>query len=101
MVLSGASTYSGGTNLNAGTLTVNSARALGAGNVTVNAGILRTQAQPINVTGNYLQTGGTLQLNVAGGNPGQYDTVNVGGNASLGGTLRCLLGALSPSRATS
>jgi fibronectin-binding autotransporter adhesin len=96
LVLAGASTYSGGTNLDAGTLTVNSARALGAGNLTVNAGILRTQAQPINVTGNYVQTGGTLQLNVAGGSPGQYDTVNVGGNASLGGTLQLLSGGFVP-----
>jgi outer membrane autotransporter protein len=96
LVLAGASTYSGGTNLDAGTLTVNSARALGAGNLTVNAGILRTEAQPINVTGNYVQTGGTLQLNVAGGNPGQYDTVNVGGNASLGGTLQLLAGGFVP-----
>ena len=96
LVLAGLNTYSGGTNLNAGTLTVNSARALGAGNVTVNAGILRTQAQPINVTGNYVQTGGTLQLNVAGGSPGQYDTVNVGGNAKLGGTLQLLSGGFVP-----
>ena len=96
LVLAGASTYRGGTNLDAGTLTVNSARALGAGNLTVNAGILRTQAQPINVTGNYVQTGGTLQLNVAGGSPGQYDTVSVGGNASLGGTLQLLSGGFVP-----
>ena len=96
LVLAGASTYSGGTNLDAGTLTVNSARALGAGNLTVNAGILRTLAQPINVTGNYVQTGGTLQFNVAGGSPGQYDTVNVGGNASLGGTLQLLSGGFVP-----
>src|SRR5271169_5515287 len=32
--------------------------------------------------------GGTLQLNVAGPASGQYDVLNVGGNASLNGTLR-------------
>ena len=64
--------------------------------MTVNAGILWTQAQPINVTGNYVQTGGTLQLNVAGGSPGQYDTVNVSGNAKLGGTLQLLSGGFVP-----
>ena len=101
LVLAGASTYRGGTNLDAGTLTLNSARALGAGNLTVNAGILRTQAQPINVTGNYVQTGGTLQLNVAGGSPGHYDTVSVGGTLALGAPCNCFLAALSPNRATS
>jgi len=29
-----------------------------------------------------------LQLQVAGANLGQYDTLNVGGNAALGGTLQ-------------
>jgi outer membrane autotransporter protein len=91
VVLAGLNTYSGGTNLNAGTLTVNSAQALGIGNVTVNAGILRADPQPINVKGNYVQgAAGTLQLNVAGAGPGQYDTLNVAGNANLGGTLQLL-----------
>ena len=90
-VLSGINTYSGGTIVNAGTLTVNSAQALGLGAVEVNGGILRADPQPINVLGNYTQNaGGTLQLQVAGANPGQYDTLNVGGNAALGGTLQLL-----------
>jgi outer membrane autotransporter protein len=91
LVLSGANTYQGGTVLNAGTLTVNGAQALGLGNVTVNGGVLRADPQPINVKGNYTQGAvGTLQLQVAGANPGQYDTLNVGGNASLGGTLQLI-----------
>ena len=55
------------------------------------AGILKADPQPINVKGNYTQNaGGTLQLQVAGANPGQYDTLNVGGNAALGGTLQLI-----------
>ena len=57
----------------------------------VNGGILNADPQPINVKGNYTQNaGGTLQLQVAGANPGQYDTLNVGGNAALGGTLQLI-----------
>jgi outer membrane autotransporter protein len=70
-------------------LTVNNPQALGFGNVVVNGGILNTVSQPINVKGNYTQNvGGTLQLTLAGPNPGQYDFLNVGGHAVLGGTLQ-------------
>jgi outer membrane autotransporter protein len=90
-ILSGANTYSGGTVVELGTLVVDSPQALGTGNVTVNGGILATDPQPINVKGNYTQNaGGTLQLNVAGGDSGQYDTLNVGGSATLGGTLKLI-----------
>jgi autotransporter-associated beta strand protein len=90
-ILSGVNTYSGGTLVNAGTLTVNNSQALGLGNVRVNGGILRADPQPINVKGNYTQNaGGTLQLQVAGASTGLYDFLNVGGNASLAGTLQLL-----------
>ena len=90
-ILTGINTYTGGTVLNAGTLTVNSAQALGLGNVVVNGGTLNADPQLINVKGNYTQNaGGTLQLQVAGANPGQYDSLNVGGNAALGGTLQLI-----------
>ena len=90
-ILSGANTYSGGTVIELGTLVVDNPQALGTGNVTVNGGTLAADPQPINVKGNYTQNaGGTLQLNVAGGDPGQYDTLNVGGNAALGGTLKLI-----------
>ena len=90
-VLSGTNTYTGGTVVNAGTLTVNNPQALGLGDVVVNGGILRADPQPINVKGNYTQNaGGTLQLQVAGANAGQYDTLNIGGNAALGGTLQLI-----------
>ena len=91
VILNGLNTYSGGTILSHGVLTVGGPQALGLGNVVVNGGILRADPQPINVNGNYTQTaGGTLQLHVAGANPGQYDTLNVAGNAALGGTLQLI-----------
>jgi outer membrane autotransporter protein len=90
-ILSGRNTYSGGTIIDLGTLLVNNPQALGTGNVTVNGGILGADPQPINVLGNYTQnSAGTLQLNVAGRAPGQFDVLNVAGNASLNGTLRLL-----------
>jgi autotransporter-associated beta strand protein len=90
-VLGGANTYLGGTIIKNGTLLVNNSQALGLGNVVVNGGVLGADPQPINVKGNYTQNaGGTLQLQVAGANPGQYDTLNVGGNATLGGTLQLI-----------
>jgi autotransporter-associated beta strand protein len=74
VILEGDNAYSGGTVLNAGTLVINSAKALGLGNVVVNGGVLRADPQPINVKGNYTQnTGGTLQLVWEAG-PGQYDS---------------------------
>jgi len=88
LTLAGTNSYSGGTVLNAGTLVVNGPQALGLGNVQVNAGILRADPQPINVAGNYTQTGGTLQLQIAGA--GQYDFLHVSGNANLGGTLQLI-----------
>jgi outer membrane autotransporter protein len=90
-IIGGTNTYSGGTIINNGTLLVNNAQALGIGDVTVNGGVLGADPRPINVKGNYTQNaGGTLQLNLAGPNSGQYDFLNVGGNASLAGTLRLL-----------
>jgi autotransporter-associated beta strand protein len=91
VVLGGINTYSGGTIINLGTLLVDSAQALGTGDVTVNGGVLAADPQPINVLGNYTQNaGGTLQLSVAGANPGQYDTLAVMGNAALNGTLQLI-----------
>jgi outer membrane autotransporter protein len=76
---------------------VNSVQALGVGDVVVNGGILTTDPQPINVLGNYTQNaGGTLQLQVAGANPGQYDTLHVTGNATLGGTLQLISSVFQP-----
>ena len=91
VVLSGKNTYSGGTAIDLGTLIVANAQALGTGNVAVIGGVLAADRQPINVAGNYTQfAGGTLQLKVAGADPGQYDSLNIGGNAALGGTLQLI-----------
>jgi outer membrane autotransporter protein len=89
LTLAGDNTYSGGTTIDAGTLIVSSAQALGLGNVVVNGGILKTNSQPINVQGAYTQNaGGTLQLSLGGSAPGQYDVLNVAGRAALDGTLQ-------------
>ena len=90
-ILSGRNTYRGGTVIDLGTLLVGNAQALGTGDVTVNGGVLAADPQPINVLGNYTQNaGGTLQLNIAGPASGQFDVLNVAGNAALNGTLRLL-----------
>jgi YVTN family beta-propeller protein/autotransporter-associated beta strand protein len=91
LTLSGQNTFLGGTLVKAGTLVVNSAQALGLGNVVLQGGVLKSDPQPINVAGNYVQNGGgTLQLTLRGTAPGQYDTLNVAGHAALDGTLQLL-----------
>jgi fibronectin-binding autotransporter adhesin len=91
LTLSGSNSYSGGTELDSGTLVVDNASALGTGDVTVTGGILTADPQPINVQGNYFQgPNGTLQLVIAGASLGQYDYLNVTGNATLGGTLQLI-----------
>jgi outer membrane autotransporter protein len=97
VILAGDNNYSGGTVVQSGTLVVDNAAALGTGNVTVNSAILATEVRPINVLANYAQNaGGTLQLRVAGANVGQYDSLNVRGNAILGGTLQLISAGFAP-----
>jgi len=109
--LIGASTYTGGTTINAGVLGVGNSHALGNGSVTLNGGRLDTEAEtgflpPLtinvgnNAGANYTQNGGTLLLEVTGNSPasmtqaeagtgGNYDTlVSSGGAAILGGTVQ-------------
>jgi T5SS/PEP-CTERM-associated repeat protein/autotransporter-associated beta strand protein len=97
-ILTGTNTYSGGTTIEDGVLVAGvsipgqaTSFALGTGDVFLNGGTLRTPSLDpviINVGGNYIQgRGGTLALGVAGINGAQYDHVQVGGNASLNGTL--------------
>jgi outer membrane autotransporter protein len=89
LTLTGANTYSGGTIVDSGNLIVDNAQALGTGDLIVNGGVLSADPQTINVLRNYTQNaGGTLQLNIAGRAAGQFDVLNVSGNAALDGTLR-------------
>ncbi len=77
LVLSGANTYSGGTTLSAGTLTLGNNSALGTGSFTINGGTLagtggsRTIANNITV-GNDFTIGGSSALTFNG-------TINLGG----------------------
>ena len=56
-----------------------------------NAGVVSPGHSPgtLTVNGNYTQApNGTLQIELAGYNPGQFDLLKVGGTASLAGTVR-------------
>jgi outer membrane autotransporter protein len=90
-ILSARNTYTGGTLIKSGTLLVDNAQALGTGDVNVSGGVLGADPQPINVLRNYIQGPlGTLQLNIKGRAPGQFDVLNVAGNVVLNGSLRLL-----------
>ncbi len=89
LTLSGVNTYTGGTIIDGGTLVVDGPQALGFGDVILNNGVLTADPQPIKVNGNYTQhAGGTLLLAIGGTGAGQYDSLNVSGHATLGGTLQ-------------
>lgn len=87
----GAQNYAGGTKLYSGTLSVGNAGSLGTGGVTLYGGTLAAANGPmtIGVGGNYAQGPlGTLQLGLGGTTAGQWDVLNVGGVATLGGALK-------------
>jgi autotransporter-associated beta strand protein len=91
LTLTGANTNTGGININSGTLVAANSGALGHGNVAVNAGGTLAINGPlaINITGTYTQApGGTLQLGLGGATAGLYDSLNITGAATLGGTLK-------------
>ncbi|MFZ3376558.1 MAG: autotransporter domain-containing protein [Chthoniobacterales bacterium] len=89
LTLSGVNTYTGGTIIDGGTLVVDGPQALGFGDVILNNGVLTADPQTIKVNGNYTQhAGGTLLLAIGGTGAGQYDSLNVSGHATLGGTLQ-------------
>ncbi|MBV9671278.1 MAG: autotransporter domain-containing protein [Verrucomicrobia bacterium] len=98
LILTGNNSFFGGTVIEAGTLVAGTpaltqevSQALGNGDVFLMGGTLRTpnlDPLTINITRNYTQAaGGTLALGVAGLNGRDYDHIQVGGNASLNGTL--------------
>ncbi|WP_019909168.1 S-layer homology domain-containing protein [Paenibacillus sp. HW567] len=84
--LQGINSYSGGTEVNAGTLEGDTASAFGSGNV-VNSGGTVTESVygKWNIEGKFTQAaGGTLELNMATAN----DVLDVKGAVSTAGTLR-------------
>ncbi len=71
--LTGTSTHTGGTTLNAGTLQAGNTKAFGSGNLTVNGGTLQTVGGPriVNIgNGNVAINGGIVVANVGGTLPG-------------------------------
>jgi autotransporter-associated beta strand protein len=90
LTLTSTATYSGGTDIAAGTLAVGNSQALGLGSVSVNGGTLSTAGFPLvfQVGGNYIQSSaGTLQLGLSGSVTSTSDKMGVTGTASLNGTL--------------
>jgi outer membrane autotransporter protein len=88
-VLSGSNTYSGGTTINSGTLTVNNLNALGNGDVNLHDGTLQTPdntPQTFNVNGGtgYSQDFGTLRIQIGGTSSGfNSDLMAVTNTATL------------------
>jgi outer membrane autotransporter protein len=110
LTLTGLNDYTGDTTVNDGSLIVDgsiisaqtfvNAGGLLAGNGIIgrdltNGGIVNpghvNSHGTLTVAGNYTQTaGGTLQIEIAGTAPGQFDHLAVGGHASLAGTLQLI-----------
>jgi outer membrane autotransporter protein len=108
LTLTGENTYTGDTTVNGGSLIVdgsimsaqtfvNAGGLLGGNGIIggdlTNGGIVNpghvNSPGTLTVAGNYTQTpGGTLQIEIAGTAPGQFDLLAVGGHASLAGTLQ-------------
>ncbi|NVM93047.1 autotransporter-associated beta strand protein [Variovorax sp. SG517] len=86
LALGGSNSYSGGTQLVAGTLRADAASAFGQGNVYVGGGTLVCNAaSTVVMAGAYTQLAGTtLQLNLGASGAGR---LNVAGVAALDGTL--------------
>ncbi|SDH23449.1 MULTISPECIES: phosphatase PAP2 family protein [unclassified Duganella] len=90
--LAGANTWTGGTELSAGTLQGDSVAAFGAGDVYNSGGTLVANApSALKLSGKYTQLSGstTLELDIGAAAAGSQGTLTVGGTATIaGGTLR-------------
>ncbi|NVM79049.1 autotransporter-associated beta strand protein [Duganella sp. SG902] len=90
--LAGANSWTGGTELSAGTLQGESVAAFGAGDVYNSGGTLVANAPAaLKLAGKYTQLSGgtTLELDLGGAAAGSAGTLNVAGTATIaGGTLR-------------
>ena len=87
--LTGSNSYSGGTLLEAGTLVGTSATAFGSGDVFQSGGTLRIDTpSKLSLAARYTQTGGTLQLVMAGASLGQ---LAVASDVTLAGVLKVSL----------
>ncbi|NYE62793.1 autotransporter-associated beta strand protein [Duganella sp. 1224] len=90
--LAGANSWTGGTELTAGTLEGDSVAAFGAGDVYNSGGTLVANAPAaLKLAGKYTQLSGstTLELDVGGSAAGSQGTLTVSGTATIaGGTLR-------------
>ncbi len=84
--LSGDNTYSGGTQIQQGTLEADSTTAFGAGSVANNGGsLLENVDGTVDVRSNYTQSGSsTLELSIGSKN----DVFEIDGNAAFGGKLK-------------
>jgi len=89
--LAGANTWSGGTELTAGTLQGDSASAFGTGDVYVSGGTLVANAPTaLKLAGKYTQLSGstTLELDIGGAAAGSQGSLSVASTATIaGGTL--------------
>jgi autotransporter-associated beta strand protein len=92
LALAGANSWTGGTELTAGTLQADSVAALGGGDVYVSGGTLVANApSALKLGARYTQLSGstTLELDLGGAAAGSAGSLNVSGMATIGGgTLR-------------
>ncbi|MHA4868470.1 phosphatase PAP2 family protein [Duganella sp. PWIR1] len=92
LALAGANSWTGGTELTAGTLQADSVAALGGGDVYVSGGTLVASApSALKLGARYTQLSGstTLELDLGGAAAGSAGSLNVSGLATIGGgTLR-------------
>jgi autotransporter-associated beta strand protein len=95
LISNGASTYSGGTTINQGTLVINAASgALGTGNVTMAGGVLASQAGATDAVAGSVVDGATASYTVAPGGVGTIGTLAIGGLTTTSlGTLSFDLGS--------